>query len=119
MAIDVETRKPRLSNVVGGLSDPAVKPIALRLVYQAHAAVDVPLIGMGGIGGPEDALEFLLAGASAVQIGTMNFVDPTVWSRTLAGMADYCRRHRVRSVSELTGAMVADVTAKPTGGQQG
>ena len=117
MAIDIETRKPRLSNVVGGLSGPAVKPIALRLVYQAHDAVDVPILGMGGIAGPEDALEFFLAGASAVQIGTMNFVDPSIWRRTLEGMEDYCRRHGLSSVSALTGAMEPDVSAPPEMGR--
>jgi len=105
MAIDVETRRPRLSNVVGGLSGPAVRPIAVRLVYQTARAVRVPVIGIGGIASHEDALEFVLAGASAVQIGTMNFVDPSVWRRTLDGLDEYCRRHDVESLSQLTGAV--------------
>ncbi|HXV59487.1 MAG TPA: dihydroorotate dehydrogenase [Vicinamibacteria bacterium] len=115
MAIDVETRKPRLANVVGGLSGPAIRPIAIRLVYQAAQAVDVPIIGIGGISGHEDALEFFLAGASAVQIGTMSFVDPSVWRKTLDGLEDYCRRHRVDRLSALKGSLVADVKAVPTG----
>ncbi len=105
MAIDVETRRPRLANVVGGLSGPAIRPIAVRLVYQAAQAVRIPVIGMGGIGSAEDALEFLIAGACAVQIGTMNFVDPSVWSRTLDGLEDYCRRHRLSSIAEVSGTL--------------
>jgi dihydroorotate dehydrogenase (NAD+) catalytic subunit len=115
MAIDVETRKPRLANVVGGLSGPAIRPIAVRLVYQARQAVRIPIIGMGGIASHQDALEFILAGASAVQIGTMSFVDPSVWRRTRDGLSDYCRRHEVRSITELSGALVADVRAVPPG----
>jgi len=105
MAIDVETRRPRLANVFGGLSGPAIRPIAVRLVYQAARAVTIPVIGIGGIGSAQDALEFIIAGAVAVQIGTMNFVDPSVWSRTLDGLKDYCLRHRVASISELSGTL--------------
>lgn len=115
MAIDVETRKPRLANVVGGLSGPAIRPIAVRLVYQASQALSIPIIGIGGISSYEDVLEFVLAGASAVQIGTMGFVDPGVWRRTLDGLSDYCRRHRVHALRELTGGIIADVTAVPPG----
>src|SRR3990170_6208554 len=115
MAIDVETRRPRLANVVGGLSGPAIRPIAVRLVYQTAPAVKIPILGIGGITNHEDALEFILAGASAVQIGTMSFVDPSVWRRTRDGLVDYCRRHRVASLSSLTGALVADVKAVPQG----
>jgi dihydroorotate dehydrogenase (NAD+) catalytic subunit len=115
MAIDVETRKPRLANVVGGLSGPAVRPIAVRLVYQARQAVRIPIIGIGGITSHEDAIEFFLAGASAVQIGTMSFVDPGIWRRTRDGLLDYCRRHGVGSVAELTGSLIADVNAVPPG----
>jgi len=107
MAIDVETRRPRLSNVVGGLSGPAIRPIAVRLVYQTAKAVSIPVIGIGGVASHEDALELILAGASAVQIGTMAFVDPGVWRRTLDGILDYCRRHAVTSLSELVGAVEA------------
>lgn len=106
MAIDVETRRPRLSNVVGGLSGPAIRPIAVRLVYQAAQAVGIPVIGIGGIGSAEDALEFIIAGARAVQIGTMNFIKPSVWSETLHGLKKYCQRHGIRSLSELSGTLV-------------
>ncbi len=106
MAIDVETRRPRLSNIVGGLSGPAVRPIAVRMVYQAAAAVRIPVIGIGGIGGAEDALEFFIAGAKAVQIGTMGFVDPSVWRRTFQGIEDYFERHGIESVEELSGSLV-------------
>lgn len=105
MAIDVETRRPRLSNIVGGLSGPAVRPIAVRMVYQAAAAVRIPVIGIGGIGSAEDALEFFIAGAKAVQIGTMGFVDPSVWRRTLQGIDDYFQRHGIRAVEELSGSL--------------
>jgi dihydroorotate dehydrogenase (NAD+) catalytic subunit len=115
MAIDVETRKPRLANVVGGLSGPAIRPIAVRLVHQARQAVRIPILGIGGITNHEDALEFILAGASAVQIGTMSFVDPSVWRRTLEGLRDYCVRHNVPSIASLSGALIADVKAVPQG----
>ena len=105
MAIDVETKRPRLKNIIGGLSGPAIRPIAVRLVYQTAQAVKIPIIGIGGIASHEDALEFILAGAAAVQIGTMSFVDPSVWRKTLDGLEDYCRRHGVGSLSELTGAV--------------
>jgi dihydroorotate dehydrogenase (NAD+) catalytic subunit len=111
MAIDVETRRPRLANVTGGLSGPAIRPIAVRLVYQTARAVKLPLIGIGGIGSAEDALEFIIAGARAVQIGTMNFVDPGVWPRTLEGLADYCRRHGVAALRELTGSLRVEESA--------
>ncbi|MGH9390179.1 MAG: dihydroorotate dehydrogenase, partial [Vicinamibacteria bacterium] len=115
MAIDVRTRRPKINNVTGGLSGPAIRPIAVRLVHQARQAVRIPILGIGGITNHEDALEFILAGASAVQIGTMSFVDPSVWKKTRDGLADYCRRHRVVSISSLTGALVADVKAVPQG----
>ena len=107
MAIDVETRKPRLANVIGGLSGPAIRPIAVRLVYQTAAAVDIPIIGIGGITSHEDALEFILAGASAVPIGTLSFVDTSVWARTLEGLEDYCRRHGIGSIREISGAVAS------------
>lgn len=105
MAVDVETRRPRLANVVGGLSGPAVRPIAVRMVWEVARGSRLPVIGMGGIANAEDALEFLLVGAAAVQIGTMNFVDPGVWRRTFDGLAAYCRRHGVAALRDLTGAM--------------
>jgi len=113
MAIDVETRRPRLANVVGGLSGPAIRPIAVRLVYQTAQAVQIPVIGIGGIGSAEDALEFLIAGARAVQIGTMNFVDPSVWSRTRDGLEDYCRRHGLSSIAEVTGTLKVEGETPP------
>jgi dihydroorotate dehydrogenase (NAD+) catalytic subunit len=105
MAVDAETRRPKLARVVGGLSGPAIKPVALRMVWQVAGAVGVPVIGVGGIMTGEDAIEFLLAGATAVQVGTANFVDPTSTMRVLDGMAEYCLRHGVERVSDLTGAL--------------
>jgi dihydroorotate dehydrogenase (NAD+) catalytic subunit len=106
MAIDVETRRPKLSNVVGGLSGPAIRPIAVRMVHECRqAAADLPIIGMGGIMTSEDALEFIIAGAAAVQIGTANFVDPFVWNKLREGLTDYLRRHDVPSVSALVGTL--------------
>ncbi len=107
MAIDVESRRPRLANIVGGLSGPAIRPIAVRMVYQTARAVKIPIIGVGGITSHEDALEFILAGASAVQIGTMSFVDPSVWRRTLDGLVTYCQRHDVEAISALTGGVLS------------
>ncbi|MDR2139034.1 MAG: dihydroorotate dehydrogenase [Tannerella sp.] len=105
MAIDAETRRPVLSTVTGGLSGPCVKPVALRMVWQVSRAVQIPVIGMGGIAGWKDAVEFMLAGASAVQIGTCNFVDPTVGLKVITGLNDYCDRHGFASAGELTGAL--------------
>ena len=105
MAIDAEKRKPVLSTVTGGLSGPCVKPIALRMVWQTYKAVKIPIIGLGGISGWKDAVEFILAGASAIQIGTYNFVDPTVSIKTIEGLNDYCDRHGFTSVKELIGAL--------------
>src|SRR4029079_13480108 len=93
MAIDVETRRPKLTNVLGGLSGPAIRPIAVRMVYECYQAVKLPIIGMGGIATAEDALEFLIAGASAVQVGTANFVDPFVWDKLTSGLDTYMTRH--------------------------
>jgi dihydroorotate dehydrogenase (NAD+) catalytic subunit len=105
MSIDPETRKPRLTNVTGGLSGPAIKPIALRMVYEAARAVNIPVIGMGGIITPEDAVEFLLAGATAVQVGTASYADPRATERLAKGIDGWCRSHHVESVSSLTGAL--------------
>jgi len=105
MAIDAETRRPKLARIVGGLSGPAIKPVALRMVWQVARAVAVPVIGVGGIMTGEDAVEFLLAGASAVQVGTANFVDPTSTMRVLDGLTEYCARHGVARVSDLIGAL--------------
>jgi dihydroorotate dehydrogenase (NAD+) catalytic subunit len=105
MAIDVETRRPKLSNVMGGLSGPAIRPIAVRMVYECRQEVKIPIIGMGGIMDARDALEFLIAGATAVQVGTANFVDPFVWGKILDGLADYMTRHRVARVADLVGTV--------------
>ena len=105
MAIDVETRRPKLSNIVGGLSGPAIRPIAVRMVHECRQAVDLPIIGMGGIMTTEDALEFIIAGASAVQVGTANFVDPFIWSKLTAGLTDYLQRHDLSSVTDLVGTL--------------
>ena len=105
MAIDVETRRPRLSNIVGGLSGPAIRPIAVRMVYECRQAVRLPIIGMGGIATASDVLEFLIAGANAVQVGTANFVDPLLWPKLLAGLQDYLRRHGLTRIAELTGTL--------------
>jgi dihydroorotate dehydrogenase (NAD+) catalytic subunit len=105
MAIDVETRRPHLSNIVGGLSGPAIRPIAVRMVYECRRAVKIPVIGMGGIATATDALEFIIAGATAVQIGTANFVDPFIWSKLLDGVTEYMRRHGVARVSDLVGTI--------------
>jgi dihydroorotate dehydrogenase (NAD+) catalytic subunit len=105
MAIDVETRKPKLTNVMGGLSGPAIRPIAVRMVYECRQAVKIPIVGMGGIASADDVLEFMLAGANAVQIGTANFADPFIWSRVTDGLESYCERHGVARLADLVGAV--------------
>ena len=105
MAIDVETRRPHLSNIVGGLSGPAIRPIAVRMVYECRRAVRIPIIGMGGIASTSDALEFIIAGATAVQIGTANFVDPFIWSKLHEGLCQYMTRHRITRLQELVGTL--------------
>lgn len=105
MAIDAERRRPVLSTVTGGLSGPAVKPIALRMVWQTAQAIKLPIIGMGGIATTSDAIEFLLAGASAIEVGTYNFVDPTATVKIIDGIEDYMRRHGFSSVNDLVGAL--------------
>jgi len=106
MAIDAEKRKPVLSTITGGLSGPSVKPVALRMVWQVYKAVKIPVIGLGGISSWKDAVEFMLAGATAIQIGTYNFVDPTISIQVIDGLNDYCDRHGFQSVKELTEALV-------------
>ena len=101
MVIDVETRKPKISNGVGGLSGPAIRPIAVRMVHECRQAVKIPILGMGGITNARDALEFIIAGANAVQIGTANFVDPFIWPKLLDGIRDYGQRHNIARVSDL------------------
>lgn len=105
MAIDIETRRPKLSNIMGGLSGPAIRPIAVRMVYQCRCEVKIPIIGMGGIMDARDALEFIIAGADAVQVGTANFVDPFVWGKILGGISDYMTRHGIARIADLVGTM--------------
>jgi len=105
MSIDAETRRPRLSNITGGLSGPAIKPIALRMVYECARAVSIPILGMGGITTPEDIVEFLLAGATAVQVGTASYADPCAVERLTHGLESWCRSHGVAKVTSLTGAL--------------
>ena len=105
MAIDVETRRPKLSNVVGGLSGPAIRPIAIRMVHQCRQAVKIPIMGMGGIASADDVVEFMIAGADAVQIGTANFVDPFIWSKLLKGLTEYLRRHGHVSVRDIVNSV--------------
>jgi dihydroorotate dehydrogenase (NAD+) catalytic subunit len=105
MAIDVETRRPKLSNIVGGLSGPAIRPIAVRMVYECRRAIKIPIIGMGGIANATDVLEFMIAGATAVQVGTANFVDPFIWSKLLDGLRDYGQRHSIARIADLVGTV--------------
>ena len=105
MSIDVETRRPRLTNTTGGLSGPAIKPIALRMVYEAARAVSIPILGLGGIVTPADAVEFLLAGATAIQVGTASYADPRATDRLARGLESWCRSHEVEHVTSLTGAV--------------
>jgi dihydroorotate dehydrogenase (NAD+) catalytic subunit len=105
LAIDIETRAPKLTNGMGGLSGPAIRPIAVRMVYECYQAVKLPIIGMGGIATAEDVIEFLIAGATAVQVGTANFVDPFLWTKLTDGLSNYMDRHNIARVSELTGSL--------------
>ena len=103
MAIDVEHRRPYLSTVTGGLSGPCVKPVAVRMVWQVAHAVKIPVVGLGGISTASDALEFLMAGAHAIEVGTANFVDSAVTMKIIAGLEDYCNRHGIRDINEIIG----------------
>jgi dihydroorotate dehydrogenase (NAD+) catalytic subunit len=103
MAIDVEKQRPYLSTITGGLSGPAVKPVAVRMVWQVAHAVSIPVIGLGGIASAADALEFLMAGAKAVQVGTANFIDPTVTMKIIDGLEDYCKRHKINDINDIIG----------------
>ncbi len=105
LAIDVETRKPRIANVTGGLSGPAIKPIAVRMVWEAARAVRIPVIGLGGIVKPEDAVEFLLAGATAVQVGTASYADPRAPEKIARGLERWCARHTIAGVKDLIGGV--------------
>lgn len=103
MAVDVERQRPYLSTITGGLSGPAIRPIAVRMVWQVAKKVGIPVVGLGGITCADDALQFIMAGATAVQIGTANFIDPAVTVKTVDGLADYCRRHNVTDINSLRG----------------
>jgi dihydroorotate dehydrogenase (NAD+) catalytic subunit len=116
MAVDARTFRPKLARVLGGLSGPAIKPVALRMVWQVASAVSVPVVGMGGIMTAEDAVEFLLVGASAVAVGTANFVDPTSIVRITDGLVEFCRERGILRVSDLTGML--DVTSPGSSGYQ-
>ncbi|MGB8952721.1 MAG: dihydroorotate dehydrogenase [Candidatus Aminicenantales bacterium] len=105
MAVDPETRRPKLANVFGGLSGPAIKPIALRMVYQVVSAVKIPVIGMGGIFSGADALEFLIAGARAVEVGTANLIDPGATLRIIQELEGYCRRKGIKTIEEIIGTL--------------
>jgi dihydroorotate dehydrogenase (NAD+) catalytic subunit len=105
LAIDVESRRPRISNGMGGLSGPAIRPIAVRMVYECRQAVKIPVVGMGGITDARDALEFMIAGATAVQVGTQNFVDPLIWSRIVQGLSDYLTRHGIARIADIVGSV--------------
>ena len=108
MSIDINTRRPRLANITGGLSGPAIKPIAVRCVFQAFQAVKIPLIGIGGIATVDDALEFIIAGASAVQVGTANFYDPGASMKIIDGLSDYCLRNGLENIRALVGTVVIE-----------
>ena len=107
MAIDVEKRRPRLRFLTGGLSGPAIKPVALRMVWEACQTVKIPVIGVGGIASTEDALEFLIAGARAVQVGTANFYAPNASEQIALGLQEYCRSHRIEDINEIIGSLHA------------
>src|SRR5438874_5151548 len=107
MSIDVETRKPRIANVIAGLSGPAIKPIAVRMVYEASKSVQIPVIGMGGISTAADAIEFMLAGATAVQVGTASYWDPRATEKMVGELGRWCAEHQISRIAELTGAMLA------------
>lgn len=108
MAIDAETRRPRISNITAGLSGPAIKPIALRMVYEAAHAVQIPVIGIGGITTAEDVVEFMLAGAAAVEIGTASFWDPCATEKIVSALESWCVEHRVQKITDLTGGLIID-----------
>jgi dihydroorotate dehydrogenase (NAD+) catalytic subunit len=105
MAIDIHSRRPKIANITGGLSGPAIKPVALRMVWQVARSVDVPVIGIGGIMTVEDALEFLIAGATAIQVGTANFVNPRATMDILEGIEGYLIDHGIADISELVGSL--------------
>lgn len=106
MAIDANTRRPVLSTITGGLSGPAVKPVALRMVWQVYNAVKIPIIGLGGITNATDAVEFMLAGATAVQVGTYNFIDPLASVKIIEGLKNYCINNNIKDINEIIGGLI-------------
>ncbi len=108
MAIDAEKRRPKISTITAGMSGPAVKPVALRMVWQVSKVVNIPIVGLGGITNATDAIEFLLAGASAIQIGTASFLDPTTPIKVVKGIEDYMERHKITDVHELIGGLLVE-----------
>ncbi|MDF7669799.1 dihydroorotate dehydrogenase [Orbaceae bacterium ESL0721] len=106
MAIDITTRRPKLGNIMGGLSGPAIKPIMIRMVYQCYKHLSIPIIGCGGISSVDDVVEYLLAGSTAVQVGTANFVEPTIMANLISGLEKYCDNYNISRIAELTGAIV-------------
>ena len=112
MAIDIETRRPKLANVVGGLSGPAIRPIAVRMVYECRQSVRIPILGLGGVMTADDVVEYLVAGATAVQVGTANFVDPFIWPKLLSGLTAYLERHGHAAVTDIVGTV--DLTERET-----
>jgi dihydroorotate dehydrogenase (NAD+) catalytic subunit len=105
MAIDIKSQRPLLANITGGLSGPAIKPVALRMVWQVAQAVDIPVIGIGGIMNAQDALEFFIAGARAIQIGTANFIDPAISVKIIEDIKDYCEKNGISDVNSLIGTL--------------
>jgi len=108
VSIDVETRRPRISNVTGGVSGPAIKPIAVRMVWEAAHAVTIPVIGIGGISTATDVIEFILAGAAAVEVGTASFWDPCATEKIVDALESWCLEHRIERITDLIGGMIAD-----------
>jgi dihydroorotate dehydrogenase (NAD+) catalytic subunit len=108
MAIDAETRKPRISTVTGGLSGPAIKPIALRMVYEASRAVDIPVIGIGGISTAVDVIEFMLAGAAAIEVGTANYWDPCATEKLVDALESWCFEHNIENITDLIGGLTTE-----------
>ncbi|HEY0786302.1 MAG TPA: dihydroorotate dehydrogenase [Acidobacteriaceae bacterium] len=113
LSIDIKTRRPRIANVTGGLSGPAIKPIALRMVWEASQAVKIPVVGMGGIVSAEDAVEFMMAGAAAVQVGTASYADPRAVERIATGLEHWCLRHHVERVASLSGSFIPSPEEAP------
>lgn len=105
MAIDIETKKPKLGNITGGLSGPCIKPIALRMVHEVSKNIDIPVIGIGGIMNADDAIEFLIAGASAIQVGTANFIEPGICGKIIKGIENYLKRHKIEKIEDIIGSL--------------